>query len=145
MHHERNEEHADGRTEHSERHEARLDKVTRIVGGDNGTHHEADDGKSEVVLQRIDRLRTRNVLEHEGEHLSHGPEHRKRDDGGTERTVAPAEAQAAARDGELDLAVLVPHLGDKEARDRPEHAHAGQNPRYHDRLREDEADSLIAD
>ena len=145
MHHERDKEHADGSTDHAERDKARLDKVLGVTCGDNGTHHEARDGKREVVLHRGDGLRTGHVLEQERKDLRHGPEHRKRNDGRAQSAVTPAEAQAAAGHGELHLLLVVLDLRDEEARDRAEHAHAGQYPRDDDGLRKQEPDGLVTD
>ena len=145
MHHERDEEHADGSTGHAEGDKARLDEVLGIVGGDDGAHHEANDGEREEILERGYRLGAGHVLEHEDEHLSHGPEHRKRNDGGTQRAVAPTEAQAAAGHGELNVVVFVLDLRHEEARYRTEDAHARQNPRNDDGFRKQEAHGLITD
>ena len=140
-----NQEHARGSTNHAKRNEPRLDEVLGIVRRDDGAHHEASHGESEVILQGVDGLRSREVLEHEGEHLGHGPEHRKGDNGGTQGAVTPAEAQAAAGHGELDVFVFVADLRNKEACDGAEHAYAGKNPRDDDGLFDDEADRLVAD
>ncbi len=144
MHEERDKEHAERCTDHAKRHKARLDKILRVMRRNDGSHHEAHDGKREVVLHGVDRLRTRNILEHKQEHLGKSPEHRESDNGGTERAVTPAKAQAAAGNGELDVLVVVLDLRDKETRDRTEHAHRNENPGNHDRLRNNDPDSLVA-
>ena len=131
VHHKGNQEHAKGGPNHAQGDKARLDKVLGVPGRKDGAHHQAPDGKGQVVLDHVHRLGTGYILEQKGEHLGHGPEHGEGDYGGAQRTLAPAQAKPASGGGKTNAGVGILDLRDQETRHGTKHAHPHQNPGNH--------------
>ena len=134
MHKERHEEHADRSTKHAKRHKAGFNKVLGEVSSHNRTNHESHNRKRHVVLHHVHGRRTGHVLVNQHEHLSQSPEHRKGDDGGTERRHTETETQVALDLVNAHVQVFELHARNHEVRNRTKYAHRCQNPRNHDGL-----------
>ena len=143
MHHKGNQEHTEGCSYHSQRNKARLDKVPGITGRKDGTHHQAADGKRQVILDHIHRRRTGHVLEHQRKHLGHSPEHRKGDNGGAQGTLAPTQAKPATGRSKFHILIGVLDFGDQETGHSTQDAHPHQNPGNHHGLGDNLAHSLV--
>ena len=134
MHKERHEEHADRSAKHTKRHKAGFNKVLGEMRSHNRTNHEAHNRKRHVVLHHVHGRRTGHVLVNQHEYLSQSPEHRKGDDGRTERRHAETETQVALDLVNAHVQVFELHARNHEVRNRTKHAHRCQNPRNHDGL-----------